>query len=211
MPYIFMSQITTPCFSGTSHSEPKDQVLDSNIGRKCYDNPTYCDMVKTKVPDLSTSTIVFTSVSVYEINKRVECGFDKLHSQLESAINSEILIQKITYGMKELGLWLCNNMSVLHNPDDQILAYAMLTDSVLITCDKGLEEAAKLVNQDVINPDHSIIEYVKIRTNFSKLAQDKVNQIKQKIPVLAPTTNESLLEIFKKSAGKRSNFWEAFA
>ena len=209
MPYIFMSQITTRCFSGTSHSEPKDQVLDSNIGRKCYDNPTYCDMVKTKVPDLSTSTIVFTSVSVYEINKRVECGFDELHSQLESAIDTEILIQKITYGMKELGLWLRNNISVLHIPDDQILAYAMLTDSVLITCDKGLEEAAKSVNQDVINPDRPIIEQVKIKTSFSKLAQDKVNQIKQKRPVLAPTTQESLLEIFKKSAGKIT--WEAFA
>ena len=209
MLYIFMSQITTPCFSRTSQSEPKDQVWDSNTGRKCYGNPAYCDMVKTKVPDLSTSTIVFTSVSVYEINKRVECGFDELHSQLESAIDSEILIQKITYGMKELGLWLRDHMPVLHIPDDQILAYAMLTNSVLITCDKGLEEAAKLVNQDVINPDRTIIEYAKIRTSFSKLAQNKVNQIKQKMPVLAPTTPESLLDIFKKSAGKIT--WETFA
>ena len=206
-----MSQIATPCFSGTRQSEPKDQVWDSNTGRKCYDNPAFCDMVKTKVPDLSTSTIVFTSVSVYEINKRIQCGFDELHSQLEFAINSEILIQKITYGMKEFGIWLCDNIPGLHFPDNEILAYAMFTNSVLITCDKELEKAAKLVSQDVINPDRTITEYAKIRTNFSKLAQDKVNQIKQKIPVLTPTTNESLLEIFKKSAGKRSNFWEAFA
>ena len=184
-------------------------ISDSNIGIHCYDNQAYCDMLKTKINDFTTSTIVFTSVSVYEINKRVECGFDELHSQLESAIDTEILIQKITYGMKELGLWLRNKMPVLHIPDDQILAYAMLTDSVLITCDKGLEEAAKLVNQDVINPDRTIIEYAKIRTSFSKLAQNKVNQIKQKIPVLAPTTSESLLDIFKKSAGKIT--WETFA
>ena len=187
----------------------KKYVLDTCIGKKCYDNPAYCDMVKTKVPDLSTSTIVFTSVSVYEINKRVECGFDELRSQLESAIDSEILIQKITYDMRKFGILLCDNIPELHFPDNEILAYVMLTNSVLITCDKGLEEAAKLVNQDVINPDRTITEYTKIRTNFSKLAQDKVNQIKQKRPVLAPTTQESLLEIFKKSAGKIT--WETFA
>ena len=204
-----MKTETTTYHLETYQSKSKKQVFDSCAGIRCYDNPAYCDMLKTKVSGLSTSTIVFTSVSVYEINKNVKCGFDELHSQLESAIDSEILIQKITYGMKELGLWLRNHMPVLHIPDDQILAYAMLTNSVLITCDKGLEEAAKLVNQDVINPDRTIIEYAKIRTSFSKLAQNKVNQIKQKIPVLAPTTSESLLDIFKKSAGKIT--WETFA
>ena len=203
-----MSQITTQYFSGTWESKPKKYVLDTCIGIKCYDNHAYCDMVKTKVPDLSTSTIVFTSVSVYEINKRVECGFDELRSQLESVINSEILIQKITYDMKEFGIWLCDNIPGLHFPDNEILAYAMFTNSVLITCDKELEKAAKLVSQDVINPDRTITEYAKIRTNFSKLAQDKVNQIKQKIPVLAPTTQESLLEILVKS-GKIN--WDTFA
>jgi len=198
-----------PSLLETSQSKSKKYVLDTCIGRKCYDNPAYCDMVKTKVPDLSTSTIVFTEVSVFEIDKRVECGFDELRSQLESAIDSEILIQKITYDMRKFGILLCDNIPGLHFPDNEILAYAMLTDSVLITCDKELEKAAKSVSQDVINPDRTITEYTKIRTNFSKLAQDKVNQIKQKRPVLAPTTQESLLEIFKKSAGKIT--WETFA
>ena len=203
-----MKAKTIPSLLGTWESKPKKYVLDTCIGIKCYDNHAYCDMVKTKVPDLSTSTIVFTSVSVYEINKRVECGFDELRSQLESTINSEILIQKITYDMKEFGIWLCDNIPGLHFPDNEILAYAMFTNSVLITCDKELEKAAKLVSQDVINPDRTITEYAKIRTNFSKLAQDKVNQIKQKTPVLAPTTQESLLEILVKS-GKIN--WNTFA
>ena len=184
-------------------------ISDSNIGIHCYDNQAYCDMLKTKINDFTTSTIVFTSVSVYEINKGVECGFDELRSQLESAIDSDIPIHKITYDMRKWGIWLCDNIPGLHFPDNEILAYAMITNSVLITCDKELEKAAKLVSQDVINPDRTITEYAKIRTNFSKLAQDKVNQIKQKTPVLAPTTQESLLEIFKKSAGKIT--WEAFA
>ena len=197
-----------PSLLETSQSKSKKYVLDTCIGRKCYDNPAYCDMVKTKVPDLSTSTIVFTEVSVFEIDKRVECGFDELRSQLESAIDSEILIQKITYDMRKFGILLCDNIPELHFPDNEILAYVMLTNSVLITCDKGLEEAAKSVNQDVINPDRPIIEQVKIKTSFSKFVQDKVNQIKQKRPVLATTTQESLLEILLKS-GKMN--WDTFA
>ncbi len=198
----------TQCLLETWQSKPKKYVLDTCIGRRCYDNYAYCDMLKTKVSDLPTSTVVFTSVSVYEIDKRVECGFGELYLQLKSDINSEITIQKITYNMKKLGIWLCNNISGLHSPDNEILAYAMLTNSVLITCDKGLEEAAKSVSQDVINPDHIITEYAKIRNDFSKLAQDKVNQITQKIPIRVPTTKDSFLEILVKS-GKIT--WETFA
>ena len=187
----------------------KKYVPDSCIGRRCYENSAYFDMLKMKVSDLSAATITFTSVSEYEINKRTEYGFDKLHSQLESSINSEIFVEQISYEMHQLGIWLCDNIQGLHLPDNQILAYAMLTDSVLITCDKGLEDAAISAGQDVINPDRTINEHAKIRTNFSKLAQNKVNQIKQKIPVLAPTAGESLLEIFKKPAGKIT--WDTFA
>ena len=204
-----MKTETTTYHLETYQSKSKKQVFDSCAGIRCYDNPAYCDMLKTKVSGLSASTIVFTSVSVYEINKNVKCGFDELHSQLEFAIDSEISIETITYDMKELGIWLHNNILGLHSPDNQILAYAMLTDSVLITCDKGLEDAAISAGQDVINPDRTINEHAKIRTNFSKLVQSKVNQIKQKIPVLAPTAGESLLEIFKKPAGKIT--WDTFA
>ena len=187
----------------------KKYVLDTCIGIKCYDNHAYCDMVKTKVLYLSTSTIVFTSVSVYEINKRVECGFDELRSQLESVINSEILIQKITYDMKEFGIWLCDNIPGLHFPDNEILAYAMITNSVLITCDKGLEDAARSVSQHVINPDRTIIECTKTGTNFSKLVQNKVNQIKQKTYVPVPAIKVHLLEIPLKSTRKIT--WDTFA
>ena len=193
----------------TFQPEPKKYVLDSCIGRRCYDNPAYCDMLKTKFNDFSTSTTVFTSVSVYEINKRVKCGFDELHSQLESAIGSEIPIQKITCEMRELGIWLCDNIQGLHLPDNEILAYAMLTDSVLITCDKGLEDAARSVSQHVINPDRTIIECTKTGTNFSKLVQNKVNQIKQKTYVPVPAIKVHLLEIPLKSTRKIT--WDTFA
>ena len=193
----------------TNIQTPKKNVLDSCIGRRCYENPAYFDMLKIKVSNLSTSTTVFTTVSEYEINKRTEYGFDKLHSQLESSIGSEISIGQISYQMQQLGIWLCDNIQGLHLPDNQILAYAMLTDSVLITCDKGLEYAAISVGQDVINPDNTINEHAKIRTDFSKLAQNKLNQIKEKISIPVQTIKELHVQTIKKTVRKIT--WDTFA
>ena len=193
----------------TDIQTPKKNVLDSCIGRRCYENPAYFDMLKMKVSDLSAATITFTSVSEYEINKRTEYGFDKLHSQLESSINSEIFVEQISYEMHQLGIWLCDNIQGLHLPDNQILAYAMLTDSVLITCDKGLEDAAISVGQDVINPDRTIITWATTKTDFSKLAQRKANQTKQKISVPVNIIKNIPAQAIKKSVRKIT--WDTFA
>jgi len=187
---------------------PKKYVLDSCIGRRCYENPAYFDMLKIKVDDLSAATTVFTTVSEYEINKRAEYGFDKMHSQLESAINSEIPIEQISYDMHQLGIWLCDNIKGLHHPDNQILAYAMLTNSVLITCDKGLENAAISAGHNVINPDRSIIEYAKPKTDFSKLAQKKVNYLKHKMHIPAKSFRTFPSKAIRKSVRKIT--WSTF-
>lgn len=187
---------------------PKKYVLDSCIGRRCYENPAYFDMLKIKVDDLSAAAITFTSVSEYEINKRTEYGFDRMHSQLESAIDSEIPIQTINYEMHQLGIWLCDNVEGLHLPDNQILAYAMITGSVLITCDKGLETAAISVGQSVINPDRPIITQTITKTDFSSIAQNKVYQIKNKIQTPVQTIKKIPNQAIRKSVRKIT--WSAF-
>jgi predicted nuclease of predicted toxin-antitoxin system len=189
--------------------QPKKNVIDSCVGRRCYENPAYFDMLKMKVPNLSTSTTVFTTVSEYEINKRAEYGFEELHLQLESSIGSEIPIEQISYEMHQLGIWLCDNIEGLHLPDNQILAYAMLTDSVLITCDKGLENAAMSAGQDVINPDRPIITRAITKTDFSKLVQKKVSQIKQKMYIPAKTFKTLPAKTLQKSVRKIT--WDTFA
>lgn len=186
----------------------KKYVLDSCIGRRCYENPAYFDMLKIKVGDLNTSTTVFTTVSEYEINKRAEYGFDKMHSQMESTIDSEIPIQAISYEMHQLGIWICDNIEGLHLPDNQILAYAMMTDSVLITCDKGLENAAVRAGHDVINPDRQIINQTKIKTDFSKLAQKKVSQLKHRIIAPVQAIKKIPNQTVKKSVRKIT--WSTF-
>lgn len=161
----------------------KSYVLDTCIGRRCYENPAYLDMLKMKI-DLESSQTVFTQVSIYEADKRAEYGFDDMQSKLESSFGTEIKVQKITYDMSQLGIWLIDNNEGLHTPDDRILAYAMITNSVLITCDKGLETAARNVDQDVINPDRIVIDFSRTQSNLSKLAQSKVLLIRQKIQTI---------------------------
>ncbi len=161
----------------------KSYVLDTCIGRRCYENPAYLDMLKMKI-DLESSQTVFTQVSIYEVDKRAEYGFDDMQSKLESSFGTEIKVQKITYDMSQLGIWLIDNNEGLHTPDDRILAYAMITNSVLITCDKGLETAARNVDQDVINPDRIVIDFSRTQSNLSKLAQSKVLLIRQKIQTI---------------------------
>ena len=187
---------------------PKKYVLDSCIGRRCYENPAYFDMLKIKVDDLSAAAIAFTSVSEYEINKRTEYGFDKMHSQLESVIDSEIPVEQITYDVHQLGIWLCDNIEGLHLPDNQILACAMITGSVLITCDKGLETAAISVGQSVINPDRPIITQTITKKDFSSIAQNKVYQIKNKIQTPVQTIKQMPHQAIRKSVRKIT--WSAF-
>jgi hypothetical protein len=158
----------------------KSYVLDSCIGRRCYENPEYLDMLKLRF-DLKSIKTVFTTVSVYEVDKSAEYGFNEMQSKLESSVGIKIKVKKITYEMNQLGIWLIDNNEGLHTPDDRILAYAMLTDSVLITCDKGLETAARNVGQDVINPDNVMIDFTKTTSDLVKLTRSKVSQIRQKM------------------------------
>ncbi len=173
-------------------------TLDSCIGRRCYENPAYLDMLKTRV-DLDSSKNVFTSVSEYEIDKRTEYGFNAVHSKLESSFGSKIKVEKITCEMNQLGIWLRDNNKGLHFPDDQILAYAMITNSVLITCDKDLETVARNVGHDVINPDNMTIDFTKTKSDLVKLTRSKVSQIRQKMNRPVRTMKKPVTKIVWRS------------
>ena len=181
-------------------------TIDTCVARRCYDNPAYFDMLKLKIQSGHSKT-VFTDVSIYEVDKRTDYGFDTLKSKLESSIGNKIKIEKITCEMRQLGSWLREHNEGLHKPDDEILAYAMLTDSVLVTCDKKLEYAARNVGHYVINPDRAIIDLFKIESTLAKLAQSKVLLIRQKMNRTTQTINKAKSLILKP--GKKI-VWRSF-
>ncbi len=168
------------CMVGTKDRSQKSYVLDTCIGRRCYDNPAYLDMLKMRI-DLEASKAVFTTVSIYEIDNKADYGYDDVKSRLEFVSDSKIGTEEISEEMNVLGIWLNEKIDGLHYPDNQILAFAMITGSILVTCDKGLERASRSVGHHVINPDSAVIDFVKTQSGLGKLARSKASSLKQKM------------------------------
>ena len=181
-------------------------ALDTCIGRRCYENPAYLDMLKTRV-NFDKMDTVFTSVSVFEVDKRAEYGFNEMQSAIESSLGKKIDVKEISYDMNLLGMWLRDNIGELHFPDDRILAYAMITGSILITCDKGLEKAARSVGHAVINPDNAVIDFSKTKSDLARLAKSKMQSIRKKI--VSPVQGVQKAKSLALKPGKKI-IWRSF-
>ncbi len=167
-------------------------TLDTCVGRKAHEYPNYLDMLKIRV-DLEHSKVVLTTVSIYEIEKRADYHFDDAKENLESSLGVKISVGKITDEMSLLAEKLVENHELLHIPDNQILAYAILTDSVLVTCDRDLVRVAEQIGQQVINPDTLCTDVsIRVKSNrYNKvvkeaIAKQAVMQHKVKSSALKP-------------------------
>ena len=183
---------------GELNGSQKNYVLDTCIGRRCYENPAYLDMLKLKI-DLETSKTVFTTISVYEINNKAEYGYNDVQSKLEFVSGNKISTEEISSETNLLGIWLKDNINELHYPDNQILAFAMIKDFILVTSDKGLEKASKNVGHHVMNPDNTVIDFIKTKSELAKLANFKMNAIKQKINKTSKVMKKPVQKIMWRS------------
>ena len=159
-------------------------TLDTCVGRKAYENPNYLEMLKTLV-DLEHSSVVFTTVSIYEIEKKADYHFDEVKENLESSLGIKISVGKITDEISAFAENLVENHELLHRPDNQILAYAICTDSVLVTCDKDLVRVAQQIGQKVMNPDTLCTDNsVKVKSKYRGIVRKaivKQHVVKQKV------------------------------
>jgi len=171
-------------------------TLDTCVGRKAHENPNYLDMLKTRV-DLEHSKVIFTTVSIYEIEKRADYHFDDAKENLESSLGKKISVGKITDEMSVLGEKLLENHELLHIPDNQILAYAICTDSLLVTCDRDLVSVAKQIGQQVLNPDTLCTDTsVKVKSRFHSIVKEAIAKpavVKQKVKSLALKPGQKIL------------------
>ena len=90
--------------------------------------------------------------------------------------------------MVEDAAYLETMCPTLHNGDSQILAYARATNTTLVTCDKGLAEAAILSGTKVLNPDLLPCEKIGLRKSRMQKIVDKAirkpSEAKQKVKSL---------------------------
>ena len=185
------------CMVGKKNRSETRFTLDTCVGRKAHENPNYLDMLKTQV-DLEHSKVILTTVSIYEIEKRADYHFDDAKENLESSLGVKISVGKITDEMSILAEKLVENHELLHIPDNQILAHAILTDSVLVTCDRDLVRAAQQIGQQVMNPDTLCTDVsVKVKSNrYHKVVKEaiaKPAEIKHKVKKLALKPGQKIL------------------
>ena len=166
-----------------------DHTLDTCGAIKIFENPNMTGLLLCRL-NLKGSKIHFTSQSVFEL-KKLGYDFEQIAKHIEQTMGVILVIGNITEGMEHDAEYLETVCPTLHSGDSQILAYSKATSTTMITCDKGLVEAARISNVSVVNPDLLHCNEIsangrrsKLRGNVSKWfsrplqTKQKVNQPK---------------------------------
>jgi len=126
-------------------------TFDTCVAIKMCENPNLGSLLTCRV-DFENSRIHLSSQTVYEA-KRLGYDTDYISKQIQGAVGAEVIFERVSDEMYLDAQYLEKMCPTLHFGDSQILAYARASGTTLITCDRGLAEAAILSGTKVINPD----------------------------------------------------------
>ncbi len=161
-------------------------TFDTCVGIKICENLNVGNLLSCRI-NFENSTIHLNSQTLMEVN-RLGYDVDFVSLQIKKSIGAKIVFGTVTNEMIDDASYLQTKCSTLHGGDDHILAYARATNTTLVTCDKGLAEAAILCDTKVVNPD--ILPCNKIGLKKSKTqkivdrAIRKPSEAKQKVKSL---------------------------
>ena len=142
-------------------SNEHNQTYDTCVGVKICENPNLGDLLSCRI-NYENSTIHLTSQTVLEAN-RLGYDMDSVIKQIKKFTGATIILGTITDEMIQDAAYLEIMCPTLHNGNSQILAYARATNTTLVTCDKGLAEAAVISGTKVINPDLLLCNKIGLR------------------------------------------------
>lgn len=126
-------------------------TFDTCVGIKIYENLNLGDLLTCRV-NFKNSDIHLSSQTIFEA-KRLGYDVDSVSKQIKSTIGVNVISGYVTDDMRDDADYLESVCRTLHSGDSQILAYARATGTTLITCDRGLAEAARFSGTKVVNPD----------------------------------------------------------
>lgn len=126
-------------------------TLDTCGAIKIFENPNMASLLLCRL-DLKGSQIHLTSQTVFEL-KKLGYDFEQIAKHIQQTVGAAIIVGDITQDMENDAEYLETVCPTLHFGDSQILAYSKATGTKLITCDRGLAEAARISNIRVVNPD----------------------------------------------------------
>jgi len=163
-------------------SNKHNYTLDTCVGIKICENANVGDLLSCRI-NFESSTVHISSQTVFEAT-RLGYDVDFISKQITELIGAKVIFGSITNSMNQDAKYLETKCSTLHDGDSEILAYARATNTTLITCDKGLAQAATLCGTNVINPDLLPCEKMGLKKSKMQKIVDKAirkpSVIKQK-------------------------------
>ena len=150
--------------------------------------------------DITDTTIHMCAQALLEI-ERLGYNVDAVLERIQKSMGVKIVQGVVTDEMIKDVEYLRGKCSTLHNGDDQILAYARSTCTTLVTKDKGLAQAAKMIDTLVINPDVLACDRARLRKK-SKMRKIVDNTAYK--PTTAKTMTKSFIQNSKHETRLKS-------
>lgn len=126
-------------------------TFDTCVAIKIFENPNISSLLLCHL-NFQDSQIHLSSQTVFEV-KKLGYDFEHISKYIQQTIGVSIITGHITEDMENYAEYLETLCPTLHFGDSQVLAYSKATGTTLITCDRGLAEAAHISNVSVVNPD----------------------------------------------------------
>ena len=175
-------------------------TFDTCVGIKVCENPNLGSLLACRV-NFENSDIHLSSQSIFEA-KRLGYDVNSVSKQIKSTIGVNVISGYITDDMQNDADYLESVCPTLHRGDSQILAYARATGTTLITCDRGLAEAAKLSGAKVVNPDLLPCD------KFGNDVKSKINKIIKQV-IVKPVVAKQKVKSFALKPGQKI-IWRSF-
>jgi hypothetical protein len=163
-------------------------TFDTCVGIKVFENQNLGSLLACRV-NFEGSQIHLSSQSIFEA-QNLGHDVETLSEQIQKSTGARIIRGKVTAAMYDDASYLESVCPTLHAGDSQILAYTRATGTTLITCDRGLAEAAIFSGTLVVNPDLLPCDQIArtIKSKYSEIVRRAIAKphiVKQKIKSLA--------------------------
>jgi len=106
------------------------------------------------------NSVVFIPDITLEEAERIGFSKSEILLKLSQILGAKVIVSSITFSMHLKADQLEKELPLLHPGDSAILAFALETNSTLVTYDKGLSKCCELVGVKTIYPSRLMMEVI---------------------------------------------------
>ena len=136
--------------------EQTTYTLDTCVIRKILENPNYLNWISTHV-NFSDSEIILSKTVLWEIRNQIQSispdlTLKQILTELQDKLNANVKI--VAHSNDTILLandLLSKHSQSLHEPDNQILAFSIIHNATLLSCDSKLIRCAKSEGHPCVN------------------------------------------------------------